>query len=67
MLFSRRNLVSLVAMSVISIRHTELFMYPRVVRGCIQKFPDWVDNEIYACNNKLALRINTKGYGDKTH
>jgi hypothetical protein len=35
--------------------------------GCIQKFPDWVDNEIYANNNKNSLRSNTKGYGGKTH
>jgi hypothetical protein len=32
--------------------------------GYIQKFPDWVDNEI---NNKNSLRSNTKGYGGKTH
>jgi hypothetical protein len=37
------------------------------IRGCIQKFPDWVDNEICAYNNKHSLRSNTKGYGDKTH
>jgi hypothetical protein len=36
-------------------------------RGCIQKFPDWVDNEINNNNNKHSLRSNTKGYGDKTH
>jgi hypothetical protein len=35
-------------------------------RGCIQKFPDWVDNEIYAYKNKHSLRSNTKGYGGKT-
>jgi len=35
------------------------------VRGCIQKFPDCVDNEIN--NNKHSLRSNTKGYGGKTH
>jgi hypothetical protein len=40
----------------------DLFM-----RGCIQKFPDWVDNEIYTYNNKHLLRSNTKGYGSKTH
>jgi hypothetical protein len=34
---------------------------------CIEKFPDWVDNEIYAYNNKQSLRSNTKGYGGKTH
>jgi hypothetical protein len=34
------------------------------VRGCIQKFPDWVNNEI---NNKHSLRSNTKGYDGKTH
>jgi hypothetical protein len=37
-----------------------------VIRGYIQKFPDWVDNEIYAYNNKHSLRSNTKGYGDET-
>jgi hypothetical protein len=37
------------------------------VRGCIQKFPDWVDNEIYTYNNKHMLRSNTKGYDGKTH
>jgi hypothetical protein len=39
---------------------------PRI-RGCIQKFPDWVDNEIYAYNNKHSLGRNTKRYGGKTH
>jgi hypothetical protein len=33
----------------------------------IQKFPDWVDNEIYAYNNKHSLRSNTKSYVAKTH
>jgi len=32
---------------------------------CIQKFPDWVDNEMNN-NNKHLLRSNTKGYGGKT-
>jgi hypothetical protein len=36
------------------------------IRGRIEKFPDWVDNEIYAYNNKHSLRSNTKGYGGKT-
>jgi hypothetical protein len=35
------------------------------VRGYIQKFPNWVVNEIN--NNKHSLRSNTKGYGGKTH
>jgi hypothetical protein len=35
--------------------------------GSNQKFPDWVDNEMYAYNNKHSLRSNTKGYGGKTH
>jgi hypothetical protein len=30
-------------------------------------FPDRVDNEIYAYNNKHLLRSNIKGYGSKTH
>jgi len=37
------------------------------VRGYIQKFPDWVDNEINNNYNKHSLRSNTKCYGDKTH
>jgi hypothetical protein len=36
------------------------------LRGCIQKFPDWVDNEINN-NNKHSFRSNKKGYGGKTH
>jgi hypothetical protein len=38
-----------------------------VIRGCIRKFSDWVDNEIYAYNNKHSLRSNTEGYGSRTH
>jgi hypothetical protein len=37
------------------------------IRGCIQTFPDWVDNEINNNNNNHSLRSNTKGYGGKTH
>jgi len=37
------------------------------LRGCIQKFPDCVNNEINNKNNKHSLRSNTKGYGAKTH
>jgi hypothetical protein len=35
------------------------------IRRCIQKFPDWVDNEIKN-NNKHWFRSNIKGYGGKT-
>jgi hypothetical protein len=35
------------------------------VGGCIQKFPNGVDNEIHI--NRHSLRSNTKGYGGKTH
>jgi hypothetical protein len=38
-----------------------------LIWGCIQKSQDWVDNEIYAYNNKHSLRSNVKGYGGKTH
>jgi hypothetical protein len=38
--------------------HSKLFTH---LRGCIQKFPDWVDKEIYAYNNKHSLRSNTSG------
>jgi len=34
-------------------------------RGCIQKFPDWVDNEIN--NNRHSLGSNTNAYGGETH
>jgi hypothetical protein len=37
------------------------------LRGCIQKFPDWVDNEINNNNNKHSLRSKTKCYGGKSH
>jgi hypothetical protein len=37
------------------------------IQGCIQKFLDWVNNEIYTYNGKLSLRSNTKGYGSKIH
>jgi hypothetical protein len=37
------------------------------MQGCIQKFPDWIDNEINNNNNKPSLRSNIKGYGGKTH
>jgi hypothetical protein len=40
--------------------------YHGYVRGCIQKFPYWAHNEIYAYNNKHSLRRNTKSYGGKT-
>jgi hypothetical protein len=35
-----------------------------LIRGYIQKFPNWVDNEI---NNKHSLRSDAKGCGGKTH
>jgi hypothetical protein len=37
------------------------------VRGCIQKFPELVDNEINNSSNEHTLRSNTKSYGVKTH
>jgi hypothetical protein len=38
------------------------------IRECIQKFPDWVHNEINKNNNnKHSLRSNTEGYGGTTH
>jgi hypothetical protein len=37
----------------------------RLIWGYIQKFPDWVDNEINNNNDKHSLRSNTKGYGCK--
>jgi hypothetical protein len=47
------------------------YTYTLYVRGCIQKFPDWVDNKINNNNNnnnsKHSLRSNAKEYGGKTH
>jgi hypothetical protein len=45
------------------LKHRDNFTF--TLRGCIQKFPNWVDTEIN--NNKHSLRSNTKGYGDKIH
>jgi hypothetical protein len=42
----------------------KFYVSQTAVRGCIQKFPDWLDNEI---NNKHSLRSNTEGCGGKTH
>jgi hypothetical protein len=36
------------------------------LRGCIQKFPDCVDNEVNN-DNKHSSRSDTKCYGGKTH
>jgi hypothetical protein len=53
-------------------RIEEYTEYKVHIREYIQKFPDWVDNDINNNNNnnnnnKHLLRRNTKGYGDKTH
>jgi len=48
-----------------NVRITRCLRYYYSIRGCIQNFPDWLDNEIN--NNKYSLRSNTKGYGGKTH
>jgi hypothetical protein len=37
------------------------------LRESDQNFPDWIDKEIYAYNNKHSFRGNTKGYGGKTN
>jgi hypothetical protein len=41
------------------------YVHNEVIRGCIQKCQDGVDNEIN--NNQHSLRSNTKGCGGKTH
>jgi hypothetical protein len=43
----------------------ELTATMKKIQGCNQKFPDWDDDEIN--DNKHSLRLNTKGYGGKTH
>jgi len=35
------------------------------IQGCIQKFPNWLYNRIYAYLWYYLLRSNTKGYGSK--
>jgi hypothetical protein len=37
------------------------------IQWYIQKFPDWIDKEMYAYLWYYSLRSNTKGYGGKTH
>jgi hypothetical protein len=37
------------------------------LRGCIQKFPDSIDNELYAYLWYYSLLSPSKGYGGKTH
>jgi hypothetical protein len=56
-----------ILLTALLLSHRSLRVLVKYIRGCIQKFPDWVDNEIYAYNNKHSLRSNTKGYGGKTH
>jgi hypothetical protein len=52
-----------------SLRHIkkEIHKCGPYIRGCIQKLPDLVDNEICTYKNKHLLRSNTKDYGGKTH
>jgi hypothetical protein len=52
-----------VKLSLCSTKHHAM----KTCRGYIQKFPDWVDNEIYAYLWYYLLRSNTKGYGRRTH
>jgi len=37
------------------------------LRGCNKKFPDWVDNEIYAYLWYYSLLSPSKGHGGKSH
>jgi hypothetical protein len=37
------------------------------VRGCVLKFPDWVDNEIDIDDNKHSFRSNTNACDGKIH
>jgi hypothetical protein len=55
------------AVSIFSVKWMVRGHNKTIIRGCIQKLPDWVDNEIYAYNNKHSLRSNTKGYSGKIH
>jgi hypothetical protein len=51
---------------VFQMQVTRRYMWQLLIRGCIQKFPDWVDTEINNNNNNHSLRRNTKCYGGKT-
>jgi hypothetical protein len=69
-----KEIISLFCSSLVTVKiEFDLWHYLVVivcmlqVRRYIQKFPDWVDNEIYAYNNKNSVRSNTKGYGGKTY
>jgi len=42
-----------------------LWEYDYRVHEAVTKFPEWVDNEIYAYLRYYSLRSNTKGYGGK--
>jgi hypothetical protein len=44
-----------------------ILMLSSRIRGCIQKFPDSVNNEINNNKYKHSLGSNTKVYGGKTH
>jgi hypothetical protein len=48
-------------------QNTKLWYTCSNIWGYIQKFPDWVDNEIYAYLWYCTLGSNTKGYGGKSH
>jgi hypothetical protein len=68
---SSRNGISNLRNGMDGILHVEqrtlcLSAYPGS-RRVYPNFPDLVDNEIYAYNNKHSLRSNKKGYGGKTH
>jgi hypothetical protein len=58
-----------IAWCLVKHRHNFTVTLPinKQIRGCIQKFPDWVHSEIYAYNNKHSFRNNKKGCADKTH
>jgi len=50
--------------NVILILHRLILSFRKLwfLRGCIQKFSDWFDNEIYAYNKTRSLKSNAKGY-----
>jgi hypothetical protein len=49
------------------LKHVSVLLIYNKIGECIQKFPNWVYNEINNNNNnKHSLRSNTKSYGGKT-
>jgi hypothetical protein len=63
---ARAGLVKLVTWLTNNKLNVPVAQLPVIIPGCIQKFPDGINNEIHNNSNKHSLRSNTKGYGGQT-